>query len=314
MQRARLEDLPRFVEPMLPISAPAPTSDDWAMEVKWDGMRAQLRFDGRAVCVRSRTGRDCTGQFPELAQIAEQLQRLAVILDGELVCFGPEGKPDFPALRTRLVQRDGQARTPAEHTSATLVVFDVLHLTGRAVRELLYAQRRELLAELALAGPAWQTPQHFIGQGEALLAATAEQGLEGVVAKRLDGRYAEGRRSRAWVKQKHRRRERLLVTGWRERIDELPEFLLARRAADGGLRPAGSASLGLDPPRRTRLLEALEQHETAPRRPGRSVHWAAPVVEVIVDHHGPTDGPARDPVLREILLRDDDDSETYRRR
>jgi bifunctional non-homologous end joining protein LigD len=304
MQRARLEDLPRFVEPMLPISAPAPTTDDWAIEVKWDGIRAQLRFDGRTVCVRSRTGRDCTAQFLELEAIAEQLPRLGVLLDGELVCFGAEGKSDFPALRTRLVQRDGRAPTAAEHVPVTLVVFDVLHLSGRAVRELRYARRRELLAELALEGPAWQTPRHFVGEGEALLVATAEQGLEGVVAKRLDGHYDEGRRSRAWVKQKHRRREMLLVTGWRERRDELPEFLLARRAADGGLRPAGSASLGLDPPRRTRLLEALEQHETTPRRPDRSVHWAAPVVEVLVDHRGPTDGPARDPVLREISLPD----------
>ena len=304
MQQAGLEDLPRFVEPMLPISAPAPTSDDWAMEVKWDGIRAQLRFDGRAVCVRSRTGRDCTAQFPELAAIAEQLPKLRVILDGELVCFGAEGKSDFPALRTRLVQREGRAPTATEHVPVSLVVFDVLHLTGRAVRELPYARRRELLAELALEGPAWQTPRHFVGEGEALLVATAEQGLEGVIAKRLDGRYAEGWRGRAWIKQKHRRRERLLVTGWRERPDELPEFLLARRGADGGLRPAGSASLGLDPPRRALLLAALEENEVAPRRFGRRVRWAAPVIEVLVDLHGPTDGPARDPVLREISLPD----------
>jgi bifunctional non-homologous end joining protein LigD len=158
MRQAGLEDLPRFVEPMLPIAGLAPTSDDWAMEVKWDGIRAQLRFDRHAVCVRSRTGRDCTGQFPELEAIAEQLPRLEVILDGELVCFGAEGKSDFPALRTRLVQREGRAPTAAEHVPVTLVVFDVLHLSGRAVRELPYARRRELLAELALDGSAWQTP------------------------------------------------------------------------------------------------------------------------------------------------------------
>jgi ATP-dependent DNA ligase len=62
-------------------------------------MRSQLRYDGRRVCVRSRTGRDCTDEFPELAAIADQLAGRSVILDGELVCLDAEGKPDFAALR-----------------------------------------------------------------------------------------------------------------------------------------------------------------------------------------------------------------------
>ena len=65
--------------------------------------------------------------------------------------------------------------------------------------ELPYAARRELLASLELEGPAWRTPRHFVGQAEHLLAATAEQGLEGVVAKRLDAAYRAGR-SRTWIK------------------------------------------------------------------------------------------------------------------
>jgi bifunctional non-homologous end joining protein LigD len=87
MPQAGREDLPRFIAPMLPVSAPVPVSAGWAMEVKWDGIRAQLRFDGRVVSVRSRTGRDCTAPFPELGAIAEQLPREGVMLDGELVCF-----------------------------------------------------------------------------------------------------------------------------------------------------------------------------------------------------------------------------------
>jgi len=60
------EELPRFVAPMLARTGPVPVGDTWALEVKFDGMRLLLRRDGCAVCLRSRPGRDCTEEFPEL--------------------------------------------------------------------------------------------------------------------------------------------------------------------------------------------------------------------------------------------------------
>jgi ATP-dependent DNA ligase len=122
--------------------------------------------------------------------------------------------------------------------------------------------------------------------------------LEGVVAKRLDAPYAEGRHSRMWIKQKHRRRERLAVTGWRERDGELPEFLLARRGPGGELVPAGSASLGLDQLRRVELLAHLAAREVRGRGRRSRVRWAAPGVEVVVDAHGSPSGPVRDAIVR----------------
>jgi bifunctional non-homologous end joining protein LigD len=181
------------------------------------------------------------------------------------------------------------------------MAFDVLHLDGRAVRRLPYWRRRELLAELELDGPVCRAPRHFVGEGEALLAATAEQGLEGVVAKRLDAPYAEGRRSHAWVKQKHRRRECFVVTGWREREGALTEFFLARTVGTE-LRPAGTASLGLDLERRERLLTALAERELTSGRPRRGARWALLEIEVLADVHGRPDGPVRDAVLREIRV------------
>lgn len=296
----RFEELPRFIAPMLASTGPAPTGQGWALEVKWDGMRAQLRVDGRRVCVRSRPGRNCTGEFPELAELHDTLARRELILDGELVCLLPDGKPDFAALRGRLA---GPSRRARGWPGGQLVfmAFDVLHLGGRAVRHLPYWRRRELLAELELDGPVCRTPRHFVGEGEALLAATADQGLEGVVAKRLDAPYAEGRRSNAWVKQKHRRLECFVVTGWRERDGALPEFFLARRTGSE-LRPAGSASLGLDYERREQLLSALVERELTPTRRRRGVRWALPEIEVLADLHGRPDGPVRDAVLREIRV------------
>ncbi len=126
-------------------------------------------------------------------------------------------------------------------------------------------------------------------------------GLEGVVAKRLDARYAEGRRTTDWLKHKHRRREHFVITGWRERNGALPEFLLARRTKGGDLRPAGSACLGLDAQRRAELLGVLTQHELPARRKYRGVRWTAPLVELVADVHGPADGPVRDAIIREVM-------------
>src|SRR4051794_14408160 len=188
-----------------------PTGEKWALEVKWDGMRAQLRFDGRRVTVRSRVGRDCTAQFGELGAIAERLDD-EVLLDGELVCFDHQGLPDFERLRARLRARTGGAVTAARVTApATLIVFDVLHLAGRSTRQLPYRERRPLLESLALEGPAWRPPRPF-ADNEDLPTVPRDRPLEGVVAKRLNAPSQPRRRSEAWRKHKHRHRERLTIT------------------------------------------------------------------------------------------------------
>ena len=81
---AQREELPRFVSPMLLRGGTPPAGEGWAVEVKFDGMRAQLRYDGRSLCLRSRPGRDCTAEFPELAELADALSRRQVVLDAEL--------------------------------------------------------------------------------------------------------------------------------------------------------------------------------------------------------------------------------------
>ncbi len=91
MIRLQREPLPRFIPPMLAASGVAFDDERWALEVKWDGIRAQLIYDGRRICLRSRPGRDCTEEFTELLALAEQLLARPLILDGELVCLDGAG-------------------------------------------------------------------------------------------------------------------------------------------------------------------------------------------------------------------------------
>jgi bifunctional non-homologous end joining protein LigD len=288
------EPQPTFVPPMLLAAGTVPDGEAWSLELKWDGCRAQLRYDGRAATLRTRHGRECSGDFPELLGIAHALGERRVILDGELVCLRDDGRPDFARLRLRL------AGSRVHRHPVVLQVFDVLHLDGRSTRALPYRERRALLDELALDGRAWRTPASIVCErAEPFAARVAELGLEGVVAKRLDSRYSSGRRSPAWIKHKLRRDERLAVTGLRRRRDGRADAVfVARRLPDGSLRGAGSIELGLGPD----LLEVLDDRlaELPARRRG-AVAWYPAEVSVVASCHGLPDGPVRDAVLHAVI-------------
>jgi bifunctional non-homologous end joining protein LigD len=301
------EPMPIFIAPMLLGSTTTvPDTSDWALEVKWDGMRAQAGVNGRRVTVRSRPGRDCTAQFPELQGLLNVLHKSAV-LDGELVCFDAEGRPDFDRLRGRLRARTvGTVDRAQAAAPACLLIFDVLHFGGHGWRARPYRERRQLLDELALEDAAWRTPRAFTVD-EDIVAATRAKGLEGVVAKRLDAPYQSGRRGDAWLKYKHRQRERLTITGWRPADRREPdEIFVARREPDGTLRYAGGVRFGLTNDKRRQLRAALQQLEESYRRRPR-VRRVRPLLKVDVDYHGRAGGPLRDPVMRHVELVTDPD-------
>jgi bifunctional non-homologous end joining protein LigD len=223
----------------------------------------------------------------------------ALLLDCELVCFGATGHPDFARLRGRLVRSGSQAGRAVQSAPATLIVFDVLHLDGRAVRRLPYSQRRRLLAELALDGEHWRTPRAYRAGHDDLAAVTRDHGLEGVVAKRVSAPYLEGRRAPgAWRKLKHRHVETLIVTAWERGVGRGDELLVSRRDPNTGeLRHAGRVPLRLSPGQRATLQKSLAAIER-PRRARGRIRLLEPVLAVDVAHHGRDDGAIRDPILK----------------
>src|SRR5919199_2997779 len=137
MPAAGQEPLPRFLEPMLASSGAVPRRPGWAAEVKWDGLRGQLRHDGRRTTLRSRNGHDLSSAFPELvAEAGRRLRRRPALLDAEIVCLNAEGRPDFGAVRARM--QSTRVRDGAQQRSR-LVIFDVLHVGGRSTRSLPYS-------------------------------------------------------------------------------------------------------------------------------------------------------------------------------
>jgi bifunctional non-homologous end joining protein LigD len=265
------EPMPEQLVPMLARSGTVAAGDDgWAYEIKWDGVRAVCFSEPGRMRFVTRNGNDVTARYPELARLNRALGMHRAILDGEVVAFDAEGRPSFGALQGRMhLTRDAQVRRLAKEAPVTYIAFDLVWLDGRSLMDRPYTERRALLREVLADGERWQVPDHVAGGGAELLAATREQGLEGIVAKRLDSPYEPGRRTGHWVKIKNTNRQELVIGGWlpgegrrRDRIGAL----LVGAHEDDKLRFAGRVGTGFtdDELDRLALLLAPLERDTSP--------------------------------------------------
>jgi bifunctional non-homologous end joining protein LigD len=210
------EPMPERLTPMLAQSGELPRDEAaWGFEVKWDGIRTILFCDHGHMALQGRNGTDFTGRYPEVRELARELGARRLVLDGEIVAFDEEGRPSFERLQSRMhLGSDSAVRRRMRDIPVTYVAFDLLYLDGRSTMALSYEERRKVLDALEFGGPAWRAPAYQRGEGSALLAATKELGIEGVVAKRLSSSYEPGRRSSAWVKVKNICEQDVVIGGW----------------------------------------------------------------------------------------------------
>lgn len=285
--------LPPAPAPMKAVSDVLPRDDGWAFEVKWDGMRIIAACDHGRLRLWSGRSNDVTASFGELQALADELADHRVVLDGEVVAFGPRGRPDFGRLQQRMHVGGAAAVARAADVPVTYLIFDVLWLDGHDLTGQPYTDRRRLLEALVEPGPSWRVPPSHEGDGDAWLRAVTEQGLEGLVAKRLDSTYEAGKRSPAWRKIKVRRRQELVVAGWVEGdgglAGELGGLVVAYHDDAGRLVYAGRVGSGISDPERRRLRAELTRREVAssPIDVGVPTTWDRPVhhcrPEVVVE-------------------------------
>lgn len=204
------------IAPMLAKTSRLPEEDSlYAFEIKWDGIRALVYFDGKIIKILSRNNKDITSQYPEISQLAPFLPQRPLILDGEIVAFSAGGRPSFSQLQHRMgLVSEKKIRLMMQQIPVTLVIFDILLQNEELLIDLPYIERRLLLEKLQLNGRYWQTPAYSVGSGLELLTASRNLGLEGVIAKKLDHPYEPGKRSGAWVKIKNQKRQELVIAGW----------------------------------------------------------------------------------------------------
>ena len=290
---ASAEPIPDFIEPMLAkLSTLPPDQSQWAFEVKWDGVRAIAHSEPGQLRLLSRNGNDVTAAYPELRTLNRALGSHRALLDGEIVAFDAAGKPSFQQLQMRMHLRgEAAVRRQVESSPVTYMLFDLLWLDGHNLMALPYTERRARLEQLGLDGERWHVPEAFIGEGTALLDATRERGIEGVIGKRLDSRYVTGRSS-SWIKVKNWGRQEVVIGGWTTgkggRSGRIGALLLGVHDGDGRLQYVGRVGTGFDARELERLSGLLEPlaRGTTPftgRQPPKGSHFVEPQLVCEVD-------------------------------
>jgi ATP-dependent DNA ligase len=273
------------IEPQLARAASAlPVGPQWCYEQKYDGFRAFAFVDGEQLALQSRSAKDLTRYFPELA-----LPPGRYVLDGEIVIDGDGPGEAFGALQQRIHPAASRIERLARELPASFVAFDLLELDGEELLEEPFERRREALERL----PGVRRSE--LVRDPAAAQRWLEQ-TEGVVAKRLDAVYAPGKRT-AMVKVKRLRTIDCVIVGYRPGVEpgSVGSVILGLYEPDGRLRPVGHSS-GFSAKRKRELRAELGAYETGERGSGEPSRWSADrelewvalrpelVVEVSYDH------------------------------
>ncbi len=253
---------PRFTPMLAEGGWEAFDDDGWWFEPKMDGIRCLADLGTGETVLRTRTGRDVTAQYPELHMIHELVDQVNAVVDGEIVAFDADGKNSFQALQQRMnLANPREIERARTRIPTTLVAFDLLWLDGHDTTSLALEERRELLELVVEQDERLQLTARVTGAGIALTDAAEEQGLEGVMAKRLGSPYLPGRRTHAWRKIKLRNTQDCVILGFTPgqggRGSTFGALLVG--AFDGGeLRWVGQVGSGFTEATLARVLEQLQ--------------------------------------------------------
>jgi bifunctional non-homologous end joining protein LigD len=275
---------------MLATSGDLPAEPGWAHEGKYDGVRAvSYTNTSGGLRILSRSGRDITRSYPEIGILPSLFPGHCVVLDGELVTLDAGGTPSFNLLQSRIVvMAPGKALLAS--APVLYLVFDLLFFDEPLVA-LPWSDRRAALEQLDLNRHPIAVPPVFYSDPDLLLEAAAEQGLEGVVSKRVNAPYQPGRRSPAWIKLAISKAQEGIIIGWREgeggRSGTFGSVLLAAHGPDGRLDFIGAVGSGFTDRMLQEMQHRLKQLEiptsattgrAVPREYLRGAHWCKPVL------------------------------------
>jgi bifunctional non-homologous end joining protein LigD len=229
-----------------------PEGDEWLYEVKWDGYRALLIKDGEDVQIRSRNDKDLTSMYPGIATASRRQKIKQIVLDGEIVALGQDGRPSFQAL---------QHRSSHQEYQIVYYAFDVLYADGQDLTSEPLEVRRARLPALVNTDSVLRVSKDLPGSTADIVEALRASGIEGVIAKRRESTYQPGERSNDWVKLKLERQQEFVIGGYRPDGANGLDALLVGYYEGKALRFAGKVRAGLVPHVRREVLGKLKPLE-----------------------------------------------------
>lgn len=248
--------LGKFVEPMLaqPIEREPFDDKDWVFEFKLDGYRAIAEITSEGNLLYSRKGLTFDKAYKKVFDALDQVP-INAVLDGEIVVYDSDGRPDFQKL---------QNYKNSDKAKIQYCVFDCLEINGQRIINLTLLQRKELLKDLLPESDVIVFCDHVEGEGKKLFKEAQRRNLEGIVAKRKASKYHLGKRSADWLKIKHTKTTEAVIVGYTKPKGLRNYFgaLILGIYRDGDLVAAGNVGTGFSENTLKALYEQLQKIET----------------------------------------------------
>jgi bifunctional non-homologous end joining protein LigD len=278
--------MPHHIQPMLATLVDTAFDDkDWLFEIKWDGYRAIAFVDNGQARLVSRNQNNLTSQFHEVAEAVTHVHARTAILDGEVVALDENGRPSFSLMQQRTgLTGPGKFSAPDAGVAIVYYCFDLLYLDGYNLMRVDLENRKQLLKTIVEPHPLLRYSDSFEENGTQLFNAAAEQGLEGIVAKRKASGYVQ-KRSREWLKIKITRSQDCVIGGYtdpRGAREHFGSIVLGLYDEEGELIPVGQAGSGFDEKSHAEMWRKLQQLKTnknpfaRPPEATRNVHYVKP--------------------------------------
>ncbi|MEX2457472.1 MAG: non-homologous end-joining DNA ligase [Actinomycetota bacterium] len=293
---------PEDLRPMLAEVARQPFNDPaWRFEPKLDGIRTLAYVTTDATRLISRSGRDQTKTYPEISRLAEHVNALSAVIDGEIVAVDADGRPSFEVLQQRMnVTGEKEIDRVRRTIPVTLFAFDLLWFDGRDLTSRPLTERRERLEAIVTQGTRIQLTMFVDGDGEDFYEACKDLGFEGMLAKRKASAYLPGRRSSDWRKVKILNRQDCVILGWTPGTGGRSSMfgaLLIGAYSTGTLRWIGQVGTGFTERMLDDLMKKLKPLETdeppipdAALRKTKGAHWVRPELVCEVEYLQQTKG------------------------
>jgi len=230
--------MPLGIKPMLATLVNAPFDDpDWIYEVKWDGYRALSYVENGSVSILSRNNKSFADKYYPITYVMEKWS-VNLVIDGEIVVIGKDGRANFSALQNWRSEADG---------NLIYYVFDILWYNGNNIMSLTLSERQAILEEiLPQNDDRIRLSKNFNGNGLDFFAAAKKMGLEGIMAKRADSVYTPDSRNKEWLKIKANLRQEVVIGGFTKNDGSSKQFssLLLGVFENGVLQYVGKVGTG----------------------------------------------------------------------